>query len=139
MISETIKVVTESISRGQGYWLLIAFIVIVFLAYIFLGIRAIWLLVSVVKPRIIPTTKRESILFFGSIAKMELEYFKEKMRSLDHDTLLNELSDQTYVSSEIAAIKYQYLHQAFNSLSYAFLAGFIAIGVISVAGAILLP
>jgi len=139
VIEPATRVVTESVSRGQWYWALIVPLCVVFAVYIYSDLRAIWLLIEVVKPRTTPTTKRQSPLFFGTIASMELEAFKARMRSMGHEELLNEISDQTYIASEIAAMKYSNLHLAFSKLVVAVIAGILFIGLTAITSAIMLP
>lgn len=139
MITTTVRIMREFILRGQGYWIFALFLVLAYVIYMYFGIRAVWFLMVVVKPRIIPTTKRKSPLFFGTIANMELQTFKEKMKTLDYGILVDEISDQTYVSSEIAVVKYKYLQSAFDSLFYAVVFGLISISATSIIGTIFLP
>lgn len=137
-IQPATETVIVSASRGQVYWTFVALLCATFAVYVTTAIRAIWLLIKVVKPRTTPTTKRQSPLFFGTIADMELEVFKARMCSIDCEDLLDEISDQTYIAAEIAVVKYNNLNLAFDKLVIAVIAGLLFVGITYIASAIVL-
>jgi hypothetical protein len=70
---------------------------------------------------------------------MEIASFKKKIVSLDYESFMEEISDQTYISSEIGAIKYKNLNLAFEKLIYVVITGLLSIGLTSVSSALLFP
>ena len=138
LVGRATLVVAQCVRVGSSSWLLAPFLVGLFTAYVVFAVQAMSHLFGVVRPRTKPTTKRESLLYFGSIAKMDVATFKERMRALPVDTLLDEILDQTYVAAEIASAKHLGIQTAFAKLELAAVFGLSFLVTVSVTGALIL-
>lgn len=66
-------------------------------------------LVSIIYPKRDPSTGRDSVFFFESIAEMSATEFNEKLTSMTIGQLANELNDQTYNSAKVVKKKFDQL------------------------------
>jgi hypothetical protein len=55
---------------------------------------------------------KNSILYFGGIAKQSDEDFHEKVKQLSDDEYLDDLIDQAYINAKIAKDKYGYIKKS---------------------------
>jgi hypothetical protein len=62
----------------------------------------------------VPRTSRttSSVIFFGSIASMSSEAFRDAMRGISPEDYLNDLLEQIHRTSEIATAKYRWIQRA---------------------------
>ena len=103
---------------------------------LFLLLYAFFLFISVYKSFnvIFPDIKERlpSPFFFGTIANIKLEEFKETMRTLDDTKIEEELINQTYINSKIATKKFKNLQSSVKALSLSLIFWFISLFLIFV-------
>ncbi len=94
-------------SKGTIGWVVLAILLIMlFAVYSILAILGIRKLIKVVVPRLKPTTRRKSVLFYQTINDMELGDFKKEMQEMSAETIVDELADQIYNNAVVASEKY---------------------------------
>lgn len=92
------------------------FLYLIFCAYAVMVGMSIFHAFKVLNPDI--KERLPSLFFFGTIAEMELEDFKKKMKELNLESIQEELINQTYVNAKIAITKFTNLK---HSVQYLFL------------------
>lgn len=55
---------------------------------------------------------RSSVIFFGSIARMTSDAFREAITTISAEEYLNDLAEQIHRTSEIATAKYRWIQRA---------------------------
>lgn len=104
-----------------------AFLLILSFFYIFAFLKGVHHLFSVVAPRLSPHSKRKSVLFFQTIASMEIQEFKDKISKFSDKDIIDELLDQTYNNSVVAEKKFEKIRKAIFWIKLAGLSGLLLI------------
>jgi hypothetical protein len=118
------QIISTMIMNGSKIQLIAGIVlVLMFIAYFAFAILGIKKLISIITPRTISTTKRKSIIYFGSIVEMELEKYKKEISNLTEDQIIDELSDQVYNNAMVASKKYKDVEAAIGLLKIAGLLG----------------
>ena len=60
--------------------------------------------------------KTPSMFYFGTIQNLSLDIFKQKMKSLDEESIEDELINQTHIVSTVAYKKFTSVRKALNNL-----------------------
>lgn len=109
-------------------WLIMALVlcVIAFLATLYFILKGVH---PVTKEKITKT----SLIYYGTIAIMDLETFKKKRSRLNDNDVKDFLIDQIYVTSVIVNSKMRSVQRAFYSLLIFAVLSLIHVGVLSVA------
>ncbi len=84
--------------------------------------------VTAIIPRLNSKNKEKSLLFFGDIASLSLENFRERLKNYGDGDFRNDLIKQIHVSSLIATKK----HRLFRESIFSFLLGIVGLGVVTV-------
>jgi hypothetical protein len=82
--------------------------------------------VSAIIPRLKNHNGKKSLTYFGDIARLELEDFRKKIKSVSGADYENELIDQIHISSKIAVRK----HYQFRDSVITFFAGMVLLAFI---------
>lgn len=104
-----------------------AFLLLLAFFYIFAFLKSVNHLFSVISPRLSPHSKRKSVLFFQTIAAMEIQDFKNKITKFSDKEVIDELLDQTYNNSVVAEKKFEKIRKAIFWVKLAGLSGLILI------------
>jgi hypothetical protein len=72
-------------------------------------IGAIVNLVSVIRPRVTPSSAKNSILFFQTICAMPIDEFTDRVKQMDEESYVHALCDQTHNVSKVVAEKFRKL------------------------------
>lgn len=104
-----------------------AFLLLLSLFYIFAFLMSVNHLLSVITPRLSPHSKRRSVLFFQTIATMEIQEFKNKVTKFSDQDIMDELLDQTYNNSVVAEKKFEKIRKAMFWIKLAGLSGLLLI------------
>ena len=126
---------------SEGGWRLAMFIgaVVLYVACSGCLLGSMVSIVRVIRPRRDKTTpQHKCLLFFDSIADMELEGFLQLLRKMDYDDALTELGTQLYQSSKIARSKYAAVDTAIHWLLNGVLIGIVFALIMLVSAAWLL-
>jgi TRAP-type C4-dicarboxylate transport system permease large subunit len=126
-VSQLVELV-EKVTKEEFWWIAIILIGMFFGIFISL-ICSFVFLVSIIYPKRDPTTGRDSIFFFESIAKMSAKEFCKKFSSMTEDQVIEELNDQTYNSAQVVKKKFD---QLAKSITWFYISLFLLI-VVSVA------
>lgn len=122
------QIISSHITSGYIKYIIFgAFLILLSVFYIFVTILALNYLVSVISPRAAPHSKRKSVLFFQTIATMEIQEFKDKILKFNKNDIVDELLDQTYNNSVVASQKFEKVRKAIICLKWAGLSGLILI------------
>ncbi len=102
---------------GQGGWKMAIFIGVVLLYF---GCAACLLMamvriIAVIRPRIAPhQPDAPPSTFFGSVAHMSRDQFRDMMMNIEAEDAVDDLVDQAYQTARIAQSKFRVLRQAIN-------------------------
>lgn len=110
-------------------------ILLVLACFLFSFCVSLWQSFRTLFPDITPRDAHEaarSPFFFGTISHMSLGEFSQRIRSLDDNSIEEELIKQTHVVSKIAARKFRNLKSAFVFLGFEVLFLFLALAVAEV-------
>lgn len=77
-------------------------------------------------PKLSRQKRKGSLLFFGSVAEMELKSYENAMREMKEDEYVGQLLEQTHISSVIASSK----HNNFRDSIIAASIGFVLLGIV---------
>jgi hypothetical protein len=91
-----------------------ALIVALFLA----AITSLWLVFSSLIPRTARNTDRDSVLYFGTIARMTREEFVERFESRDRGRFSRDLVEDLHALADLAAWKHRTFQRAFQAVLY---------------------
>jgi len=89
-------------------------IVALFLA----AIMSLWLVFSSLIPRTARNTDRDSVLYFGTIARMAREEFVARFESRDRGRFSRELVEDLHALADLAAWKHRTFQRAFQAVLY---------------------
>lgn len=103
-----------SLYRSDKHFLDIA-VCLLLLAFLTCFIASIFNAVKVIFPDVHPRVTKK-LFFFGSIAALSKDDFIKGMNDLTDEDILNTLSEQTYINSEIASNKFRHLKLAWKFL-----------------------
>ncbi len=81
-------------------------VLIVFALYIFFAIISIVNLIKVIIPKRKVETGKKSLFYFQTITKMNPNEFKNKVKNISEEEIIEELSDQTYNNAVIVGKKF---------------------------------
>lgn len=76
----------------------------------------IWFLFLGIKARVKNPTKAKSMFFFGSISARNLDDYKEELKSLSENQMIEDFAEQIHTNSQICAIKVKYYNLALSFL-----------------------
>lgn len=79
---------------------------LVFAFYIFFASISIVNLINVILPKRKVKTRKKSLFYFQTIAEMEPDEFKNKIKNISEEEIIEELSDQTFNNAVIVAKKF---------------------------------
>jgi predicted CopG family antitoxin len=96
-----------------------------FILGIILVAYSIYKSLSAIIPRLNNGKKRKSIIYFGDIAKFDLDDFEKKVQEMSNNEYEKELIRQIHVSSKIAVQK----HSQFRDSIFLFLLGMILLAL----------
>ena len=125
---------------SQGGWRMILFVctIVLYVACSACLLGAMVCIVRVIRPRREKNNHHKCLLFFDSIADMQLEEFLQMLRKMDYDAALTELGTQLYQSSKIARSKYAAVDTAIHWLLNGVLIGIVFALIMLVSAAWLL-
>lgn len=105
-----------------GYFLILAHVI--FYAVL---IFAIYLLLTVVRPKLVAKSEKHSWYFFQSMALLAPEDFHSYTQQLTNGLAAQQINDQIYNNSVVARQKFETIKHAYNSLVIAVITGLAAI------------
>ena len=125
---------------SQGGWRLAMFIgaIVLYVACSGCLLGSMVSIVRVIRPRREKNSQHKCLLFFDSIANMQLEEFLQMLRKMDYDAAVTELGTQLYQSSKIARSKYAAVDTAIHWLLNGVLIGIVFALIMLVSAAWLL-
>lgn len=71
-------------------------------------------------PRLKRGKKKGSLLYFGNVADMELKAYEKAMKEMNESEYIEELLEQTHISSKIAASKHRHFRDSIIAVSLSF-------------------
>ncbi len=133
------KVSLAVVIGNDGYiWIVALIISVLFLIYFFRIIQALWNLRQVVRPRTDLKGYPSLALYFGSIAEMELDQFKQCLIEYDEKSVLDDICNQTHISSVIASAKSAKFNDALNHITSGVIFGILFILLTTLINALIL-
>ncbi|MEW6375799.1 MAG: Pycsar system effector family protein [Thermodesulfobacteriota bacterium] len=112
LMTKTPEMKTLLIKQGLGISSSILLIVSgLFILFFILSIRNCF---KTIRPSL--DAKTPSVFYFGTIQNLSLDIFKQKMKSLDEESIEEELINQTHIVSTVAYKKFNSIRKALNSL-----------------------
>jgi len=132
------KVSLAAIDHDGYLWIVALIIIALFLIYFFRIIQALWSLRQVVRPRTDLKGYPSSALYFGSIAEMKLDLFKQCLTEYDEESILDDICNQTHISSVIASEKSAKFNDALNQITSGVIFGILFILLTTLINALIL-
>ena len=112
LMTKTPEIKTLLIKQGMGISSSILLIVSgLFILFFILSITHCF---KTIRPSL--NAKTPSMFYFGTIQNLSLDVFKQKMKSLDEESIEEELINQTHIVSTVAYKKFNSVRKALNSL-----------------------
>ena len=112
LMTKTPEIKTLLIKQGLG---ISSFILLVISGlFILFFILSITNCFRTIRPSL--NAKTPSMFYFGTIQNLSLDIFKQKMKSLDEDSIEDELINQTHIVSTVAYKKFTAVRKALNNM-----------------------
>lgn len=112
LMTKTPEIKSLLIKQGLGISSSILFVISgLFILFFILSITNCF---RTIRPSL--NAKTPSMFYFGTIQNLSMELFKQKMKSLDEESIEDELINQTYIVSTVAYKKFTSLRKALNNL-----------------------
>jgi len=138
ILPNTIKLGRYCLKQFGSLWPLFVIVLLICVLFLIFTVLSILKFISVVEPRLVPKTERQSPLYFHTIAKMTLDRFKEKMSSMSLRDAVDELADQTYNNSVVACDKFRTISEGIRFLLLALLFGVLLVAIVAISSGIII-
>ena len=136
LVPTGVRVVLACLNPGGAGVCMAGLLVLLYGAFLFCAITSVVKLVDVVKPRLVPQTRRKSPLYYDTINQTAVEEFKKTVTEMPYAQAIDELADQTYNNSVVAARKYALVKEGLDWMMWSGVFGMPFVVLVQVFGVV---